>query len=100
MGNHRVASTFADKCSALVSTLFPLEVPITNEDSFPNSVVTDFITPTTNNSSLASSQWEWPELSLNELLQAVPEKKTAPGNDRIDWSMIKKTTNCLPQFFS
>ena len=122
-GEVKIASTFVDKCNALVRCLFPNESSGNNyeareshrEASELNSEAhTHLILPsspqfsaaqplrslaTTSSTSQAQDYWEWPELSLQELLQAVPAKKTAPGKDNIDWVMIKVAIDHIPQFF-
>ncbi|KAF5194028.1 reverse transcriptase, partial [Thalictrum thalictroides] len=98
----KVATSFGEKCEALVSSLFPtLSAPpqpsLNHAESIPSP------TPISSSSYPRShqkfTQWQWPELSLNELLQAIPNKITAPGYDNITWTMIQKSVNILPTLF-
>lgn len=43
--------------------------------------------------------WYWPMLSLQELIQAVPDKKAAPDEDNVDWNMIKEAITQASLFF-
>ncbi|KAI0992583.1 hypothetical protein K3495_g15602, partial [Podosphaera aphanis] len=124
-GGQVIASSFADKCNALVQSLFPQKNPMQTDvntgtenpasvdagvlsDPFEETSYLSSISPDLRPNSLSlqtspdiqdSNQYTWPFLSLTELYKAVPDKKTSPGKDSIDWTMIKHALDAIPQFF-
>ncbi len=124
-GDQVIASSFADKCNALVQSLFPQNNPLPTDkntgaentalvdaevlpDPFEDTIHSSSTFPKLRSNSLAVhissvpqdlNQNSWPSLSISELYQSVPDKKTSPGKDSIDWIMIKHALDAIPQFF-
>ncbi|KAI1001045.1 hypothetical protein K3495_g7158 [Podosphaera aphanis] len=79
-GEEIVATSFADKCEALIYNLFPKADADADSQTFshgnPYTSVSDpFLSPRSTSD---------PFYPLEEIIQAVPDKKTAPGWDDID----------------
>ncbi|KAI1003617.1 hypothetical protein K3495_g4593 [Podosphaera aphanis] len=55
--------------------------------------------PDNSKSDPSSSPWSWPDLTLEEIIQAVPDKKTAPGGDGVDWTIIQRALDQIPIYF-
>lgn len=95
----RIVSSFEDKCNTLVSSLFQnlsnaLNIP--QEDVCTNTK--PIFTPRLSNI-CTNNKWEWPDICMDELVHAVPGKKTAPGQDQKTWIMIRKAMKAIPQIF-
>lgn len=84
-----VATTFEEKATALIENLFPMTTD-PSSDLCPTHLSTN---------SSSNMKWEWPELTLEELVAAVPNKQTAPGMDRLEWTIIKAAITTIPKFF-
>ena len=97
----RIATSFKDQCQALVQDLFPKNDNSCSDD-IPAPEVSSSSTrlpPISTESKMPTQIWEWPELTLNEIKAALPDKKTAPGIDQLDWSIIKAAMECIPSLF-
>lgn len=86
---HTIATSHEDKSVALVESLFPR----TMNDRQSNTIYSEACHLHT------ISTWEWPELSKEELITSIPDKKTAPGADGIHWTMIKEAMITTPDLF-
>ena len=91
------ATTFEAKSEALAQTLFP---------SPPTSILSaeaeEFIPSTSYNITARNEierHWDWPELIIDEIINAAPKKMTAPGHDCLDWTIIKAAMTTIPDFF-
>lgn len=95
-----VAISFKDKCQALVQGLFP------KSSLSPTDVgLTAFDCNIASSSSPLGrtcsdgQKWDWPGLTIGEIKAAIPNKKTAPGIDQLDWTIIKAAMECVPTIF-
>ena len=91
------ATTFSDKCKALAHTLFPQTQASTSADSTEESMGSEITQDKF--SAGGNCQWDWPELTMDEMQNALPKKITAPGLDCLDWTIIRKAMTIIPQFF-
>ena len=92
-----LATTFTEKCQAFISTLFPSPHSGLNTNTTKDNY-NKFWTETTTNFP-PHSQWEWPELGIEEIIKAVPDKDTAPGSDQISWPIVRKALSAIPSLF-
>ena len=93
-----IASCHSEKCHALSQALFPQSTVPMVDNLMPTDIIPDPII----NRSFSHSygcKWEWPELTVEEIKNAVPNKSTAPGRDQLDWTIIKAAISVIPDFF-
>ena len=91
-----------------MSNLFPLSIPSTSPEGEPienlsihHQPITT-IPPTYNYTGpniSGTEKWEWPALTMEELINAAPSKASAPGLDQIDWIITKAAISAIPDFF-
>lgn len=115
-GIRKQASTFDDKCSAFLSTLFPKPTPTNTSSSSsptPNSSSSTPQNPPsagskatitmnpTDSTNTRSSEWEWPELAESEVKNAIltSSAKKAPGPDRISFAILQRAYKAIPTAF-
>lgn len=87
----QVAVTFDQKCGAFIESLFPRPKPA---EEFIQVPVQNWLPP---NSTLNEI---WPELTLQEIIKASNANKTAPGKDKIEWTMVSQAVSTIPEFFT
>ena len=96
------ASTFEEKCTAFLTTLFPIPTnttPTTNTSQPQKSTCS--ASKATSKSS-GTSQWDWPDLDDTEVKKAIFSSltKKAPGPDQVGFLLIQKAYQTIPDIFN
>ena len=96
------ASTFEEKCTAFLTTLFPTPTnttPTTNTSQPQKSTCS--ASKATSKSS-GTSQWDWPDLDDTEVKRAIfsSSAKKAPGPDQVGFLLIQKAYQTIPDIFN
>ncbi|KAK7912203.1 hypothetical protein PG985_014684 [Apiospora marii] len=101
-GKEEIVNSFSGKCEALVSTLFKgiqqSEHP-PSSPTLPPLPPPSPIGPRSRARSNSKADWQWPTLAAIEIGKAIPQKDTAPGEDRINWRIIREAYAAIPHVF-
>lgn len=104
-GAQKQASTFDEKCSAFLTTLFP--TPTSSTTSRPastsgRSTPQNPASPSSKATNMnTNSKWEWPKLTESEVEAAIltSSAKKAPGPDRLNFDILQHAYKAIPLAF-
>ena len=105
-GREVQASTFQEKCTAFLSTLFPIPTRLilllTTNTSQPQKSTSSASKATSKGGRNRDSQWDWPDLNDTEVKRAIfsSSAKKAPGPDQVGFLLIQKAYQTIPEIFN
>lgn len=99
--NQGTANTFQEKCSAFLTTLFPIATVATAITATATTATTTATTATATTATVAT-KWPWPALTTEEISRAIfsSAPKKAPGPDLLTFGIVQKAYKAIPTIFS